>query len=120
MKEIGKDLALFEFLKKDYTILDSQILGLNIHVKDFSLIIEVEFQIMRHLGGGRLKIIFSNIKQYNFYDSDPGNRYVENFKLLYNDNLFYISVDPDEENMSIMLETDNYFILCGNIEGYRY
>ena len=118
MNQIWKNDNLFELLRTEISILSSQITGFNIHVKDFSLIIEVDIKLLY----GKeecLKLIFSDIKEYAFYHNSNYTFYnVEAYKLLKKENLFYISFDPEEEDISNISKDDNDLILCGDIEGY--
>ncbi|WP_419699085.1 hypothetical protein [Mucilaginibacter sp. NFX135] len=47
----------------------------------------------------------------NFY-------YVETYKLLKKDELFYVSFDPEDETSLDISENDQDFILFGGFEGY--
>ncbi|WP_423147024.1 hypothetical protein [Rubrolithibacter danxiaensis] len=120
MNQVEKNNALFELLKTDISIVSSQIIGLNIHLQNFTLTIDIDF-IMSKVIGGHLKLTFTDIKEYSFYHNSDYTFYnVEDYKLLKKGDLFYISFDPDNENASSISKDDNDLILCGDIAGCRY
>lgn len=120
MKYIEKDDNLFKLLQTDIHIISARILGFNIRLKDFALIIEVGFQLLYN-EERYLKLIFSGIKEYAFnYSRDVTFYNVENYKLFKQESCFYISFDPYEDDLSKMSDRDNDMILCEGIEGYFY
>ncbi|MFC3197292.1 hypothetical protein ACFOET_06680 [Parapedobacter deserti] len=117
MSYIAKDTKLFNLLSSDISILSSAILGIKMHLVNFSLVIEVDFKLL--YGDEKyLKIVFSRIKEYAFnYQSDRVFYNVEVYKLLKKGTLFYISFDPCDSDLSEISEKDNDMILCESIEG---
>jgi len=120
MKFLGKDNILFEQLTQELSILSSQIIGFNIKTKDDSFIIEVEIKLL-YSKGDCLKLVFSKIKEYAFYNNSSNDvYYIEDYKLMQKNNLYYISFDPDGNDLADVSDDDNDFILCENMEGYIY
>ena len=115
MKFIGKDDDLFELIKDGVIrILDSEITRINIF-EESVLIFEVDLTFKANL----VRLRFKGIKEYSFYYNSTHIFYnVECYTLIKNDNLFYISFDPEDERSAIILENDNDFILCESIEVY--
>jgi hypothetical protein len=118
MEFIGKDHALFEQLNKIY-IISSTIRRFNIFTTDDSkLVVELEFQL-RYAPGAILKLRFLEIKEYSFYWNSKYNfYYIETYKLLKKNDLFYLSFDPEDETTLDISENDQDFILFGSFEGY--
>lgn len=120
MRYISENDTLFDLLESEVSIVSSQILGINIHLKDFILVIEVDIKLL-YGKEDHLKLIFSGIKEYSFYHNSDHIFYnIEVYKLLKKGKLFYISFDPYESDLSEISEKDNDLILCENIEGYFY
>ncbi|WP_437922445.1 hypothetical protein [Sphingobacterium sp. LRF_L2] len=120
MKFLGKDNILFEQLTQELSILSSQIIGFNIKTKDYSFTIEVEIKLL-YSKGNCLKLVFSKIKEYAFYNNSSNDvYYIEDYKLMQKNNLYYISFDPDANDLADISDDDNDFILCENMEGYIY
>jgi hypothetical protein len=119
MKLIGKDHILLERLTSDIYILSSSIKSFNIFTTDEDeLIIEVVFELLYN-PGSFLKLRFMGIKEYSFYWNSTYNfYYVETYKLIKKQDLFYISFDPEDETSLDISEADQDFILFNGFEGY--
>lgn len=118
MNYIAKDTKLFDLLQSDVSILSSAILGINMHLTNFRLVIDVDFELM--YGNEKyLKIVFSGVKEYAFhYQSNRIFYNVEVCKLLRKGDFFYISFDPYDADLSVISDKDNDMILCESIEGF--
>lgn len=120
MKFLGKDNLLFELLTQELSILSSKITAFNIKTKDDFFIIEVDINLL-YSKGDCLKLIFSKISKYAFYNNSVDDvYYIEDYKLMKKNNLYYISFDPDSNDLTDVSDDDNDFILCESMEGYIY
>jgi hypothetical protein len=120
MNLIGKNEVLFEELKSfRVRILDSKISKILIYTQNVEdLIIEIDFD-QRMFEGYAFKLKFSGIKEFFFYHTDTSTfRIVENYTLLRAGDLYYLSVDPEDDRSAVISENDQDFILCNEIEGY--
>ena len=120
MKLIGKDEVLFELLKDvEIRILDSMIKKINIFTQGVEdLYIEIDFDYSQYKGY-YLRLRFSGIKEYSFYHSNLHTfRYVECFKLIKDNELFYLSLDPEDEFSTVASDIDQDLIVCSSFEGY--
>ena len=118
MKLIGKDHVLFEILNSEIYIINSSITRFNISTTDERGInIDVDFELSPNSAILKLKLL--TVKEYSFYWNDRYNfYYIETFKLLKKENLFYLCFDPANESSLDISENDQDFILFGSFEGY--
>lgn len=67
-----------------------------------------------------LKLIFRNVIEYSFYwDKDYIFYIIESYKLLRSENnLYYCSFDPADNNNTSISADDGAVVICKNIEGY--
>ncbi|PWG81174.1 hypothetical protein DDR33_07235 [Pararcticibacter amylolyticus] len=113
-----KNEELFKLLQGEIAILSCKILGFSIYAEDDALVVDVDMKLL-YLNDTCFKIRFLDVKEYAFYHNSNYYFYnVEAFKLLKKGSLFYLSFDPDEEEMSQISPKDNDFILSTEIEGH--
>jgi hypothetical protein len=120
MKLIGKNDVLFKQLKDvEIRILDSMIKKINIFTQETEgLCIEIDFDSSQYQNC-YLRLRFSGIKEYSFYHNDTHLfQYVECLKLIKHNELFYISLDPEDEFSVIASDNDQDLVVCRFIEGY--
>ena len=118
MKLIGRDNALFNTLIKEHLIVDSSIIRIDIFVKDFELIIEIDLKIL-YPQSNYLKLRFLQIEEYSFYHKSNYFFYnVETYKLIKTVDHFFISFDPEDQEALDVSENDQDSILFGRFEGY--
>ena len=121
METVIKNIELFDLLKTNFTLLDSELVGVKFGMVDYALTMEMDFIIKKRFGGSCLKLKFLDIKEYGFYYDHTRIFYnVEDFKLLRKDDLFYLSLDPYLEDRESISENDNDFVLAREIEGFKY
>lgn len=110
---------MFELLSEDYFLLDAVVSRLDIYQLNYNLVVDIYFQLM-HGKEKSLMLRFGKAREYQFYYNSKHTFYnVESFKLLKNDSLFYLSLDPDESKPSI-LSSDQDIVLSEILEGYAY
>jgi hypothetical protein len=119
MRLIDKDDILFERLMSDIHIISSSISRINIFMtEEEGLVIEVDFELL-YDASFALKLRFVRIKEYSFHWNSKHNfYYVEAYKLIKKNGLFYISFDPEDEASLDISEDDQDSILFGGFEGY--
>ena len=118
MRFIGKDDVLFEILKKDIKIISSSIIRIDVFKQGFDLIIEVDIKLL-YSKDKYIKLRFGGIKEYSFYFNSNHIFYnVESYKLIKDNNLFFISFDPENEMSLSASDNDQDSILCSSFEGY--
>jgi len=118
-KLVDKDLGLYERLMKDIHIISSSVKRFNIFISDDEgLTIEIDFELLYDLGSV-LRVRFKRVKEYSFYWNSTHNfYYVERFKLIRKTDLFYLSLDPEDESSLDISENDQDFILFSGFEAW--
>lgn len=110
---------MLDLLNKDIFLLDSIIERFDIYQLNHGLVVDIYFRLM-HGKEKSLMLRFGNVREYQFYYISKGTFYnVEFFKLLKNESLFYLSLDPDESRPQ-MLSSDQDTVLSETLEGYTY
>jgi hypothetical protein len=118
MKFIARDNTLFDILIKEHSIADSSIIKINIFVKDYALIIEIDLKVL-YPQNNYLRLRFLEIEEYSFYHKSNYFFYnVERYKLIKTADHFFISFDPEDEKILSVSENDQDSISFGSFEGY--
>lgn len=95
----------------DIYLRDTSVESISIYKEDYILYIDIVFKAVSNTTAF-LKLRCIDVVKYNFlWDSDYSFYNVSHYKLLKDNELFYISLDPYEENDEIS-ELDNDFLLC--------
>jgi hypothetical protein len=117
MELIEKDLPLYNLLKNEIHIGDGRIQSIHIYLIKDLLTIDVDISL--HFGKGKaLKMRFVDVKEYFFKHNEFYEFYnIEDYKLIKQDNLYYISFDPDM-GLEDASPIDGDIIVCKSIEGY--
>lgn len=119
LKNIETGDRMFDLLNEDHFLLDSIVSRVDIYQLNYRLVVDIYFRLM-HGKEKSLMLRFGKVSEYQFYYSSNSTFYnVESFKLLKSDSLFYLSLDPDESNPSI-LSSDQDIVLSETLEGYAY
>ena len=117
MNTIGRNEELFDYMSLNKLYLTSSVL-LKIDIFEERRTPSIELHFKLSIGGGLLKIRFTNVMEYSFYYKMGYSFYnVERCKFFKKGDSFYISLDPYDEWANID-ENDQDFILCSAIEGY--
>jgi len=119
MDLIGRDEILFDLLKNaELRILDAVVKKINIFVVGTKgLCIEVDFYHPQY-DGRNLRLRFLGIKEYSFYHNDSHIFYnVECYKLIMDGELYYLSLDPEDEFSTEASDSDQDLIVFRNFEG---
>jgi hypothetical protein len=117
MELIEKDLPLYNLLKSEIHIVDGKITSIHIYLLNDLLTIDVDIRLL--LGkGAALKLRFTDVKEYSFNHNEFYNFYnIEDYKLIQQDDLYYISFDPDT-GLEDASPIDGDIIVCRSIDGY--
>ena len=110
-----EDELLSNIFMAKYNILDSRLYKMEIFDENFLLVIDLYFELITN--GTPIKLRFYDVQEYGFYWKDRTNFYIERYKLFRVKELFYLSIDPVDEENQFKLE-DNDFIWSKSIEGY--
>lgn len=117
MRLIDKNLGLYALLKSEIYIISAKITSIHIYSANEELVIDVTIDLL-YDKGRTILIRFTDITEYVFnHANNYSFYYIEDYKLLLEGSLFYISFDPDQSTTGYA-ESDNDFILCGSIEGF--
>lgn len=117
MEFIGQNFLLYTMLKGEIQIISAKITSFHTYLVNYQLTIDVDIELL-YDKERNLKLRFTDIKEYAFnYTINYHFYYIECYKLLLKDDLFYISFDPDQSSEDYA-EIDNDVILCGSIEGF--
>jgi hypothetical protein len=117
---VAKNEEVFSKLSFDNSILDSKVNKIEIDQSGSSMDIKVEFELMREKANySKIVILFKNVIEYGFYSTNAYLGYVARLKFFKSpdQNYFYISMDPVDENENIS-EMDQDFIKSTEIECY--
>ena len=117
MELIEKNQELYAILKTKIHIGDAKITSLHIYILNDLLTIDVDIRLL--LGTGKhVRLRFTDVDEYSFNHNKFYYFYnIETYKFILQDNLYYISFDPDT-GLEDASPIDNDTILCGSIEGY--
>jgi len=117
MELINKNISLYTMLKSEIHIISAKITSIQTYLLNDHLTIDIDIELL-YDKERNLKLRFTDIKEYAFnYTINHYFYYIEDYKLLLKDDLFYISFDPDQSSVNYS-EIDNDIILCGSIEGF--
>lgn len=108
-----------EILTIEENIRDSRIYRFDIYENDKEcLIIDVYLELIHSQRSKNLKIRFIDVKEYSlYYEANRYFYYIETFKFLKYNDIFYISFDPVDESEMIS-EEDQDYIKASSIEGF--
>jgi hypothetical protein len=113
-----KNDSLIESFSDKFNILDASICSISVHSNNTDPVIDINLKLS-YPQNTYMKLSFFGIKEYCFYWNEKFTFYnIEYYKLLKtDDNMFYISFDPNNEESGISKD-DQDFILSENIEGF--
>ena len=106
-------------LPGELNLLDSSIFSINIKrdVETTGVIIKLVFKLM-YPRNMYLKIIFRDVLEYSFYWNSSHYFYdVSSYKFIKKNDLFYLSLDPDEQELDRM-KSDQDYILSRSVEAF--
>jgi hypothetical protein len=117
MEVIGKNEILFELIQTGkMRIRDSEVTRINIFLENWELCIEIDFEYFEK---EYFRIRFSGVKEYFlYYNSNYTFYIVEAFKILKNNDLYYITFDPEDERDAEISENDQDYIRFKDFEAY--
>lgn len=121
MRHIGTNNKLLKHLYDDYFWLNKELRNLNLSMSDSNeLIIEIIFNIPASEHEKNLKLVFTDIMEYQFvYRAGYAYNPVRRFKFLKEDEIFYISLDPEDE-LPHVSPTDRGIIRSKTVAGYVF
>ncbi|WP_343672465.1 hypothetical protein [Chitinophaga sp.] len=119
MQLIESNENLVNKLSAELSILDSRLFKLDIFEDaNEGLVIDIYLNLSRSKAQREIKIRFLEIEEYSFfYSKSHYFYYVERFKLFKNNEGYYISLDPFNEENEIHFKDQDY-VLCKSIQGY--
>jgi len=118
MKTIAKDDDVISYLSGDRSIISGSLLKMEIYAAPYLLTIDLEIKLLYAKDDNLIKLRFADVQEYGFYHSSDYSSYeIPNYKLCKTDDLYYLSMDPDEGS-ACRLASDNDFIICRSIEVY--
>ena len=118
MDFIGKNEQVLDFFSADLTLLSGQLLKIIICQENMNLTVELDVQLLYAKRNKAYKIKFIDVQEYSFYHHKDYIFYnISNYKFMRNNGLFYISLDPDEDESSVSTN-DQDFISSVALEAY--
>ncbi len=119
MQTIGKNLNLLTHLNQNYQLLNNQLASMLLYIDESnSLVIEIVFSLAETENDQHLRLKFTDVVEYMFYyKSDYTHYTVRRLKFLYDEECFYLSIDPEDELPKVS-HTDQDVVRAKNVEGY--
>jgi hypothetical protein len=103
---MNKGIIEFNEFLNDYTILDSELLSIFVFTEDGILQVALILKLNTH---ELVRLVFKDVKEYNFYYTNGNDFYiVSDYILSYYNNLYYVSLDPYEGNSGPSNEDSDY------------
>lgn len=120
LKLFAQNEELYESLKGNNNILDSQINRILLVEEEQEIKVEIDFLLHNVSENKKVRIVFNHIKEFSFYYNSQYIFYnVERFKLLLLENgYYYLSLDPYDESMQVSSK-DQDIIIARNIIGFE-
>ncbi|MDR6197969.1 hypothetical protein [Siphonobacter sp. SORGH_AS_0500] len=119
MKLLAKNEEVISFLSDKESLISGTIKKISIQIKSNILFIGLDITLMYSKKYKSIYLEFEAIKEYGFYYlADSSFSTIEIYKFFKNENLFYISFDPTNEEL-IMDKNDNDFILAEKVSLYQ-
>lgn len=103
-----------------YYILDSSITRFDIYIEDYTIFIDVYFELPYHRFKTKkvLKLHFIEVTEYDLsWDKNYSFFTIERYKFFRSEKGFYISFNPLEESHEVS-DDDSDVIFCKEVEGY--
>ena len=96
--------------------MSGQLDSINIYRRNYILYIDIDVSLL--YAARNCRITFVDVQEYLFYHTADRYFYnIERFKFFKSGELFYISLDPFEEDLSVD-ERDQDFVLSRGVEGF--
>jgi hypothetical protein len=118
MRSIGENIELLEYLKHS-PLLNNQLASMMLYInEENALVIEIVFNLIGDENEKHLRLKFTDVVEYMFYyKSDYTHYTVRRLKFLWEDECFYLSIDPEDELPKVS-HTDQDVVRAKRVEGY--
>jgi hypothetical protein len=118
MRSIGENTDLIHYLNNNL-LLNNQLESMMLYIDESnSLVIEIVFALTDPEDEKHLRLKFTDVIEYMFYyKSDYTHYTVRRLKFLWEEEAYYLSIDPEDELPKIS-HTDKDIVRAKNVSGY--
>jgi len=118
-KQIFENDSVIPFFGNEHSLISSEIKAINIHFFEEILTIDIDLKLQYSKNDKNFRLRFSDVIEYSFYHNSNYYFYnVVNVKFFKINDLYYLSLDPDESCIS-KSDNDNDFILGKKLQAFE-
>ena len=102
MNKIAEGTQVLDFLSDEESLISGAVTSFFIHVNEGMLVVELSINLLYSKTFKSIVLQFSEVIEYAFnFNTNHSFYYIEDYKFLQKDNLFYLTLDPFDRGKEI-------------------